>query len=279
MSRLLGSSLLVLSLLVALPGDEASAQKDKDKKKKMDAPDVKVVDSAKLSGEFTGTLKSAPGSDRNFVLTVETKKLVNAGKGGAPKAGGNNNGLNRIVQLQNTIVRDQQQMLTARTPQQRQQYQQRLLRDQQQLQQAILQLQTGGAKAGNGGLPPGYKFDVVKQDVEFQAAEAVKVRTMLLPESFDDKGNKKTYSKEQLAELKGKDKAAPGYESSLEKLESGSKVRVVLGPAPPPAKKEAKEDKDADKDDVPADKRMQAKLIVVLEEAPPTKGKAPPKKK
>jgi len=281
MGRLTGSSLLLLTVLIVLPSDELHAQKDK---KKMDVADVKSVDSAKLqSGEFVGTLKSTPGTDRNFVVTVETQKLVPTGKN-PPRINGNNSA-NRVIQLQNNMLRDQQQLLSARTPQQRMQYQQRLLRDQQQLQNAIVQLQLRASS-----LPPGYKVDTVKQDVEFQAAEAVKTRTMVLPEAFDDKGNPKKYKKEELDELKGKDKTAPGYESSLEKLEAGMKVRVVLGPAPAPAKKDVKdkekekdkdvkENKDVDKDDVAADKRMQAKMIVVLEEAAPTgKGNLPKKK-
>src|SRR5262245_4557018 len=106
MGRLTGSSLLLLlTLLVALPSDALHAQKDKDKKK-MDAPDVKAVDSAKLSGEFVGSLKSTPGSDRNFIVTVETPRLVPTGN--APRINGNNN-VTRIIQLQNNIVRDQQQ--------------------------------------------------------------------------------------------------------------------------------------------------------------------------
>src|SRR5262245_15313125 len=120
MHRLAATSLLVAFLLV--PSADLHAQKDK--KKKMDAPEVKTIDSAKLSGEFTGALKSTPGSDRIFTVTVETKKLVPTGKGGNTKG---NNTLNRIIQLQNQIANDQAQLQRARTAQQRTQYQQRLL--------------------------------------------------------------------------------------------------------------------------------------------------------
>lgn len=261
MHRLAASCLLSLVFL-AVPAVELHAQKEKDKKKKMDAPEV--VDSAKLSGEFVGNLKSTPGTDRIFSLTVETKKLVATGKGG-----GNNSGANRIIQLQRQIANDQVQLQRARNLQERLRYQQRLLRDQQQLQQYIVQLSNG-----KGGVPAGYKVETVKQEVEFQASETARVRTMVLPEVFDDKGNVKKYTKEELNELKGKDKSAVGYESALEKLEVGMKVRVVLGPAP--AKKEEK-DKEKDKDELNAEKKMQVKQLVVLENAPP--GPAPKGKK
>jgi len=270
---------VLLSGLVAVPL-ELHAQKDK---KKMDAP--APVDSAKLTGEFVGTVKTTPGTDRLFIVTVEVKKLVPTGKNpGAYR--GNNGTVNRILNLQNKIARDQAQMQSARNPQQLRQYYQNLIRDQQQLQQAIVQLSVN--LNGNGGIPPGYKIDTTKQDVEFQAAETVKVRTMVLPEAFDDKGNPKKYTKEELAELKGKDKNAIGYESSLEKLEAGMKVRVTLAPAPKKkddnkdkdAKDKDKEAKDKDKekakDELDPDKKMQVKLIVILEDpqvTPKSKGK------
>src|SRR5262245_40192923 len=50
--------------------------------------------------------------------------------------------------------------------------------------------------------------------VEFQMAEKAKVRTMLLPETFDSKGNPKKYTEKEKAELRGKDKGLPGFESS-----------------------------------------------------------------
>src|SRR5262245_1576461 len=102
MRRLVCASLLLIAFL-AVPSVELHAQKDK---KKMDAPDKTPVDSAKLSGEFIGKLKNTPGTDRIFVITSETKKLVPTGKGGA-RIGGNYGGANRIITLQNNIANDQ----------------------------------------------------------------------------------------------------------------------------------------------------------------------------
>jgi hypothetical protein len=270
MRRLVGASLLTFVFL-AVPAIELHAQKDK--KKKDDKPDTPAVDSSKLSGEFVGTLKSTPGTDRVFILTTETKKLV-LPKNYNAKSGSNN--VNRIVQLQNQLANDQRQIQTARTPQARYQAMNRVQQHSLQLQNAIAQINNAAAK--NGGLPPGAKIDTMKQDVEFQASESGKVRTMLLPEAFDDKGNPKKYTKEEKEELKGKDKSAPGYESSLEKLETGMKIRVVLGPAP--QKKKEKEDEVKDKDEMKdAEKKMQVKLLVILEESAGTPAPKNPKKK
>jgi hypothetical protein len=271
MRRLVGASLLTLALLAAC-AVELHAQKDKKK-------DQPAVDSAKLHGEFIGTLKTTPGTDRVFIVSVETKKLV-LPKNYNPRNGNANT--NRVTNLQNQINNSIRQAQNARSPQQRYQAMQRVQNQSVQLQNAIVQLIANANK--NGGLPPGARIDTVKQDVEFQASETIKVRTMLLPEAFDDKGNPKKYTKEEKDELKGKDKNAVGYESSLEKLETGMKVRVALTPAP--KKKEdaekKKEDADKDKDDLKdhdADKKMQVKLLVILEESQGSTAPNPKKKK
>ncbi len=131
-------------------------------------------------------------------------------------------------------------------------------------------------------------FHVVNaaQKVDFQAEENVKVRIKALPEQFDDKGNIKTYTKEELAELKGKDKNLPGYESSLDKLQNGQIVQVTLGvhkkpkPVAPPAaspavEKDKDKDKDADKEtdaskdkdkDATSQHKLQVRMIVILKD-------------
>ena len=108
---------------------------------------------------------------------------------------------------------------------------------------------------------------------------------MVLPEEFDDKGKPKKYTKEELATLKGKDTNLPGYESSLEKLETGQKLRVVLlrqeeargqaqeGRRPGQGAVEEKDPKD------PTEKKMQVKMIVILAEAPTTHASPNDKKK
>lgn len=268
--RLIGAAFL-LTAFIALPCLDAWAQ---DKKKGKAPPTV--ADSAKLpAGEYVGILKSTPGTDRMFSIEVEQVRLVATGKGGAPTRGGGNQGINRVMQLQNQMGQAQRQLAMARTPQARNQAMNRLRTLNNQLNQAIVQLQRGGGKAG--GPPPGYRYEKAKVAIEFQASEKVKVRTMLLPGEFDDKGERKKYSKKELDELKGKDKKLPGYESALERLEVGQKVQVVTVSVA--VKKGAtKEEKERDEEMVD-DKAKQAKLIVTLEAAPPSTGKGGPKKK
>lgn len=283
MSRRLFGAAVLAAAIVGIPLGDAFAQKDK---KKGDKAEVAApIDAAKLgAGEFVGVLKSTPGTDRTFTLECEQTKLVpnKAGKGGGNPKGGGNNPANRVIQLQNQLQQAQTQYATARTAQQKQQAAGRVRQYTGQLQQAMAQLQAGGAKGG--GAPAGFHYEKSKVSVEFQVSEKAKIRTAILPEAFDDKGNIKKYTSKELADLKGKNKALPGYESSIEKLEVGQTVKVTQSVAPKDPPKESAKDapaKDMDKDDdVKADKSKQVKLIVILTEAAPSAaGKDRPKKK
>ncbi|MFO0879055.1 MAG: hypothetical protein U0840_17060 [Gemmataceae bacterium] len=245
-----GVTLLLAFMVLVTAGPQAQAQKKK--KADDDKPAKAAVDSDKLrGGEFLGTLKTTPGSDRTFVIETETPQLVPSGNG---RNGGRGN---NVMQQQNQLLQAQRAVATARTPQQRQQAMQRL-------QQAVLRQQQSMARSGGSGIP-GYRVSMTKQQIEFQASEKVKVRTMLLPDQFDEKGNVKKYSKKELAELKGSDASLPGYNSGLDKLEPGQKVRVVLGPAPRSA---AGADKDKEPDENPAaEKRSQVKMLVIVGES------------
>src|SRR5260370_40130953 len=92
MRRFVGASLLVFVVLAA-SAFELQAQKEK----MADKP--AAIDSAKLSGEFYGTAKNTPGSDRTFIVTVETKRL---GPNGKPTTvPRNNRNAKRIPNIQN----------------------------------------------------------------------------------------------------------------------------------------------------------------------------------
>jgi len=251
--------------------------------KKKDAPPAKpAVDSDKLpSGDISGVLKSVPGTDRMFQVEMETKRLLPTGG----KVGTGNNNINQLLQAQNQVKQAQTSLLRAKSPQQKYQAQQRVLQAQIRAQQAVARLNNGGGggKLGAGGAPAGYKWDVTKQVVDVQAKSDWKIRTLVLGENYNDKGELVKWTAEQLAELKGKDKNLPGYESSSEKLEVGQTVTVTLVSVPA-AKAAPKADADkADRDEVKADednKRMQVKLILIRTEAKGGGGTTPaPKKK
>jgi hypothetical protein len=76
--------------------------------------------------------------------------------------------------------------------------------------------------------PPNlFKIKEVTQNVDFVLADGARVRTVLPAEAFDDKGNVKTYTKEELAALKG-DPKLPGYTADRDALEVDRPVLVVV---------------------------------------------------
>jgi hypothetical protein len=220
--RTLGAGFF-LALLLALPAF---------------ADDKKTpVDSDKLTpGDFTGKLKATPGSDRSFTLTVEYQHLELKNANQLPKS---NAALRNLTKDAQKVSRLQQQVANAKKPQDQ-------VKRLTELQNAVAQLQLQAARA-NIDIQQLFKVVTNKKNIDFHAAEDVKVRTLIEPVTFDEKGNVKRYSKEELKELKGKDSKLPGYESSFDQLQAGQILKVTLARAKEPAKSE--KDKDSDKDD------------------------------
>jgi hypothetical protein len=261
-STSLGTALLA-GLFLILP---ASAQ---DRKKDKKAPPT--VDSDKLAaGEYTGKLKTTPGSDGEFTVEVEVPHLELKNPNQIPRS--NNNQLNNIYREQQRIVQLQGQLAASRTPQE-------YARNLQSLQNALLQLERSIAQAGlKAGQNP-YKTVYTKTEVTFHSDDKLKVRNANLPEQFDDKGNPKKYTAEEKAALKGKDKSLPGYEAKVEDLTIGQMVKVTLKKAPkkPEAAKPKEGDKDA-KDAKDTEPKMIATMILILSE-PDSKDTTPKKPK
>jgi len=267
--RLIGASLLT-AVIFLLPMSLGAQSK---KKEKDPGP---AIDSAKLvSGKFFGTLKELPDSERVFVVTIEQATLVPSGKG--PNVAGIQQAISRL----NNQITQATNRYNSAGKRGKANALAKLQNLQNQLAAQMTLLQARLSAVGPDGAPVGYKYVKTKHNIEFQHTEAVKVRTLVLPEQFDEKGNIKKYTAAEKLKLRGKDKHLPGYESELEKLVAGQKVRVTLAKKPkPPVDKEkeaeeakltAEEKKAAskDKEAIPdGEKKRQVKLIVIVEEAP-----------
>jgi hypothetical protein len=295
--RLLGAGLLVA--LVALVSGGLKAQNPKKAPPQDTQP---PLDSATLApGEFTGKLKALPGADRQLTLTITFNDLVPTGKGP-----GKSPTQQQIQGLNRQLNQAQAQLAKAKRAAQIAQAQAKIANIQAQLQTALATDAAWRRGDLTGGVPPGYKLVSKIRDVEFQTIpdDTVKVRTMFLPEQFDDKGEIKKYTAEEKRKLKGEgaDAKLPGYLSSLEKLEIGQGLKVTLVKRRRPAKKTTSEKTEApakEKEDPapkektePAlkekgppeddgEKKMQVRLIVIVQEAPstPSPGDRPKRKK
>ena len=89
-------------------------------------------------------------------------------------------------------------------------------------------------------------------EVEIPIKETTKIRTKTPLQVYDDKGNIKKYSPEELKTLKGSNPALPGYEVKLDELTPGAVIEVTLNKSP------------ANKDDKKDDDKVFATMIMVI---------------
>ena len=89
-------------------------------------------------------------------------------------------------------------------------------------------------------------------EVEIPIKETTKIRTKTPLQVYDDKGNIKKYSPEELKTLKGSNPAFPGYEVKIDELTPGAVVEVTLNKSP------------ANKDDKKDDDKVFATMIMVI---------------
>ncbi len=76
-------------------------------------------------------------------------------------------------------------------------------------------------------------YQKASKDFELFVASNVVVRRASLPFEYDDKGNVKEYTKEEIAKLRGKDKSKPGFPAAYEDLLMGQGVTIVTSTGDP----------------------------------------------
>ena len=219
----------------------------------------KDVDGDNLpSGVFTGKLASTPGSDGSFTMKVEIDRMEL--KPGAAR--NENREVQQLVRDQQRIEQTQGEIARARNRGEYQRLVRQLAGEMERMQAQALKLQL--KEGGDYAVKKDYK------EIDFHTADDVKVRLMNPPVQFDDKGNPKQYTKDELKAMKGKDSDLPGYETTLDKLTVGDTVKVTLA-TPKADKKDA--DKDADpKPDPEAKKGHAVTMILILSEENGVKG-------
>ncbi|MBM4070214.1 MAG: hypothetical protein FJ271_14860 [Planctomycetes bacterium] len=199
--------------------------------------------------ETTGKLGSLNASSKQFSLLVEYQT-------GPAQTSGATAQLQRIMR---EIAQQERQVALSRNPEELQRRVAQLQRMQANLVRVQGQAQAQMAKsAARGPKGPFKEFELV-------ATEKAEVRMGFLPVRYDDKGNIKEFTKEELAKLRGKDNK-PGIPATFEDLQPGQIVKVVL------ARGAASKDpaKSKQKDDVETVVRPQVTMIVILAESKDT---------
>jgi TolA-binding protein len=94
------------------------------------------------------------------------------------------------------------------------------------------------------------KIEEKSQDIQMQAHDEMKVRTLIPPPVFDDKGNPRKYTPEELADLKDST-TLPGYRAAFGDVQTKQYIQVAIGqkktdspskpPSPPQDPKDTKD--------------------------------------
>jgi len=270
---------LTVALLAVLPFAPAEGLGQGKKKKGMtEGVKASPQEYAQLQNvkELMGKLGFA--DDKAVSLRVEYSHMVPnpAFKpGGMPKGGkGGGADLNRLYQ---EIIRDQAEIARAKNPIERQRKMQELQRDMQKLQMAIAKAsgKGGGAPQKGGNMNGPFKLVTENKEFDLDLVDNVIVRWLNPPFEYDDKGEAKKYTKEELAKMKGKDAKLPGYEAKLDSLLPGQTVKVYLkAPVKGASKKNLLDEAEGNPG---AGSRPTVAMIVILEES--NLPVAPPKKK
>lgn len=108
-----------------------------------------------------------------------------------------------------------------------------------------------------------YELATVQKEVEWTAADELKVRRRNPPPQFDDKGKLKRWTRKELQELKGNDKL-PGFSAEFSDIKAGQIVEVTLLPkkkGPRPVRRGKDAEAEISADDLP-----KMSMIVILAE-------------
>jgi hypothetical protein len=100
------------------------------------------------------------------------------------------------------------------------------------------------------------------KNLELQAVDELKVRTMLEPVEYDDKGKVRKLTEKEKRALKGPDRHLPGYPADFDSLKPNQTVQVYLAKSKDAGKAKAK-DKDAATE--PKDRPKITMIVVVAE--------------
>jgi hypothetical protein len=240
MRRSLGLAAVIAGFLAGFPGT-VKAQKNAVVDTATDQ-DYKTLQSVK---DLTGRLAEINSGAITFRLDIP--HMVPNPKFRPPK--GNNNLYNQM----NNLYRQQIQAMATPNLIQRQIKMQQVFINMQRLQMQMMQQ---AAAASNN--PNSQPFMVAHQykDFDLEMSDKVSLRKMFLETEYDDKGEIKTYTEKEKADLRGKDPSpSNSYTAKMEELQPGQSVQIYLRmpkktkPASDSDKADEKaKDKDADKD-------------------------------
>jgi len=214
-------------------GAKGDDPEKKDAKGKDDPPKEKLVYGVHFTGKLT---QLSPGDKKDFTVQYTTKVAeLNQGT------------VNRIQDLQRQYFQQQQTAATAGRDFNRRN---QALNQMQNIQMQMVQAQRDM-----------YHYKDVSKDYQLRASEKIKVRSLQPPLEYDEKGNVKKYTREELKALQGTE-GLPGYNAEWDAVRQGQIIHVYLAKPPAPVKGAEKKGKKIDELD--DERSMQARPEVVM---------------
>jgi hypothetical protein len=223
MRKLFACMALLLTVCLLLPSEAEGQKKPGKKGKKPSSEPATAQDYAALAQykELVGVLMNIEPTTKTMSIKVEHQHL----EPNTPKGGKNNTTakanlqMQRQLQQQQQFAREYQQILRIRNP----------LQQQQRMQQLMARMQLQQFKGMNlKNLPQNNPFKVVTsfKEYELEPVGDVKVARSQMGVVYDDKGNVKQYTPEELKKLR--DPVMPGYKAKFEEVEPGMTVKFYL---------------------------------------------------
>lgn len=252
MKRLLAFAALVCTFAALAPSD-AWGQKKKAGAGLASRATPQEYAQLRALRQIAGQISALDANSKIVTLKVDIPEY--AGNPNARPGGGRGGNNNQNQQLQR-LRQQQQQAQRIQNPAQRRQKLQQLAA---QMQRAQMQQQArGGNKGGQNG---GLKVVMKSKEFELILDENVVVRKMFLGSDFDDQGNIKKHTPQELAKLRGSDASKPGYKASLEEAQPGMDVTLFLSKATAAPKQKG------DDDEVGPGERPLVTMIVLTRDA------------
>src|SRR6266542_2914397 len=224
MRKLLFTAGLLTAISMMVPSDAVSQDKGKGKDKvKQEATTDEDYTKLAKAKELTGKLTTLDPTAKALTIKAEyqTKEPI------PPKNANAAQQLQNLQLEQQRLTTEYQQILNIKNPttraQRLQSWQLRYSQWQNRYQTFLSKNQTQ------------YKTVTHAKDYELDIDVDVKVARQNLPVEYDDKGNIKEYTKEELKKMRDKD--LPGYTAKFEDVQPGQTVKLYVA-APKPAKKD-----------------------------------------
>ncbi len=209
---------LLLVALATVPGDVAGQAKKNNPNQPKVATDQDYI-YLEQAKQVTGQILSFDDAAKTVSVRVDgTDWLPNP----AYKPMGNQYA--QLNQHQTQLAHQQAQVAASKTRAQAQTHMRQI---------AHLQTLIGQEMAKLNNVNPNnlpFKAQKHTRDFDLPLQEKIVYRKMTLALEYDDTGNPKTYTKEEIARLKGTDTAKPGYKATASEFHANQIVFIYLSP-------------------------------------------------